>query len=240
MIFFTSLIVSIIVLSASAHEFASGSNPTPLIELFSSEGCSSCPPAEEQLAELTKNKDLWTKFVPINFHVDYWNQLGWVDPYSNAQFTARQHEYAKSWNVKTVYILAFVGNGSSLGATLNLKNFILTAASAQTPKLIIKIDKKLQAQISATNLDSKKDYILHMVLLGNGLVSKVTSGENKNHTLTQNFVVLNYQAKTLERTGKPNQFLLSGKIKPSRTAIAAWITEKNDMHPLQCLGGYLD
>ena len=54
-----------------------------LIELFTSQGCSSCPPAEKWLNQFIKDKELWEKYIPVAFHVDYWDYLGWKDPYSN-------------------------------------------------------------------------------------------------------------------------------------------------------------
>ena len=62
-----------------ATTFESGVTRTTLLELFTSEGCSSCPPAEKWLSQLKSNPDLWKKIVPIAFHVDYWDHLGWRD-----------------------------------------------------------------------------------------------------------------------------------------------------------------
>ena len=183
----------------SAKEFQSGENQVKLIELYSSEGCSSCPPAEDQLAKLTEHRGLWKAFVPINFHVDYWNRLGWTDPYSKAEFTERQRNYAKHWGVKTVYTPAFVSNGESLGPTLYFDEL----AGSPDTKNIIKLNLKADAlkssyavKLMATNLDAKKSYQVHIALLGNGLVSDVLTGENEGKKLTQNFVVLKYESKT--------------------------------------------
>ena len=65
----------------SAKTFSSGEQPVPLVELFTSEGCSSCPPAEHWLGELREEEGLWRDFVPVAWHVNYWDRLGWPDKF---------------------------------------------------------------------------------------------------------------------------------------------------------------
>src|SRR3954447_8070401 len=69
-------------------------NQASLLELYTSEGCSSCPPAERWFSALKNNPELWLKLVPVAFHVDYWDSLGWKDPYASKSYTDRQHAYA--------------------------------------------------------------------------------------------------------------------------------------------------
>src|SRR5207237_177518 len=75
------------VLRADNVVFESGPKKVQLLELFTSEGCSSCPPAEASLAQLVKDSRLWRAFVPIAFHVDYWDRLGWKDPFASSEWT---------------------------------------------------------------------------------------------------------------------------------------------------------
>ena len=91
--------------------FQSGDQQVNLVELYSSEGCSSCPPADKWVASLKTHKDLWQSFVPINFHVDYWDRLGWVDRFANQSFSQRQRRYAQEWQSGRVYTPGFVKNG---------------------------------------------------------------------------------------------------------------------------------
>jgi hypothetical protein len=91
------LLINIIGMPASpmpATTFESGEVQNSLIELFTSEGCSSCPPAEKWISALKSNQDLWKKTVPVAFHVDYWDRLGWRDRFAKPEFTSRQQHYA--------------------------------------------------------------------------------------------------------------------------------------------------
>jgi hypothetical protein len=80
--------------TAAKVTFESGETPTILLELFSSEGCSSCPPAEQWVSGLKNTPGLWRDIVPVVFHVDYWDGLGWPDRFASQQFTLRQRQYS--------------------------------------------------------------------------------------------------------------------------------------------------
>ena len=79
-----------------------------ILELFTSEGCSSCPPADRLLPQLASTG---ANIIPLSFHVDYWDRYGWKDPFSNASFTARQGEYAKQFKLESIYTPELVING---------------------------------------------------------------------------------------------------------------------------------
>src|SRR5205814_757208 len=87
-----------------ATTFESSDAQSSLIELFTSEGCSSCPPAEKWLSALKSSSDLWKKAVPVAFHVDYWDHLGWRDRFAKPEFTSRQQRYAAAWGGDSVSI----------------------------------------------------------------------------------------------------------------------------------------
>src|ERR1700720_1934718 len=100
-------------LAATGSEtvFESGPARVHLLELFTSEGCSSCPPTEGWIAQLKKDGGLWRDFVPLAFHVDYWDHLGWRDPFASKEWTARQYRYSASWKNDGVYTPGFVLDG---------------------------------------------------------------------------------------------------------------------------------
>jgi len=83
---------------------------TPVVvELFTSQGCSSCPPADAYLGELAARKDV----IPLAFHVDYWNYIGWTDPFATKQMTQRQKDYQRTLNQRYVYTPEMVVNGAA-------------------------------------------------------------------------------------------------------------------------------
>ncbi len=104
-------ILTAIVAQADDVVFESKPVKTHLIELFTLEGCSSCPPAEAWLSRLKDNSRIWQDFVPMAFHVDYWDHLGWRDPYAAKAWTARQYAYSARWNSSSVYTPGFVLDG---------------------------------------------------------------------------------------------------------------------------------
>src|SRR5436309_16121405 len=116
----TRLVAIILTLSTSflAHAadrtFESGPEQVRVLELFTSEGCSSCPPAEAWLSKLKAEPGLWKEFVPLAFHVDYWDRLGWRDPFAAKEWTARQYRYSDRWGGDRVYTPGFVLDGKEL------------------------------------------------------------------------------------------------------------------------------
>jgi hypothetical protein len=90
---------------------SSGSSHVELLELYSSEGCSSCPPADKWVSDLIGQPDLWRHFVPVVFHVDYWNNGSWKDGLSSSAMTQRQNDIANLWREPSVYTPGVVLDG---------------------------------------------------------------------------------------------------------------------------------
>lgn len=109
-----AVLAAMLVLAAS-HERAGATmelatDPDPVvIELFTSQGCASCPPADEYLGELAQRRDV----LALAFHVDYWNYIGWEDPFSSAEATARQHDYGQFFDLRAVYTPQMVIDGTT-------------------------------------------------------------------------------------------------------------------------------
>jgi len=215
---------------AADRVFESGPQKVHVIELFTSQGCSSCPPAEAWLSKLKAEPRLWKDFVPIAFHVDYWDHLGWRDPFASKEWTARQHEYAASWRSEGVYTPGFVVDGRE-----SQERSVPVSSTDKPGVLTIKLaSDRASAEFNPAN-GAAKDVDLHLAVLGFDLNTKPTAGENNGRNLRQDFVVLSLA----------NEKMLNGKAEiqlrvDSRAgAIAAWITLANQIEPIQAVGGWL-
>jgi hypothetical protein len=209
---------------------------THLLELFTSEGCSSCLPAEAWLSNLKNEPRLWQDFVPIAFHVDYWDHLGWRDPFASKVWTERQADYSARWKAESVYTPAFVLDGVAW------RNATLPPAATETPgvlKITINGERVMAAFRPATNAGRR--YEVHLARLGFALGANVTAGENNGRKLVHDFVVLGLTSEGMKSGMKELRFPpeSSKQAANSRSAIAAWVTQAGQIEPIQAVGGWL-
>jgi hypothetical protein len=220
----------------------SGYTRVELIELYTSESCSSCPPADRWFSDLKNSATLWKRFVPVAFHVDYWNQLGWKDNFSSEEMTKRQVDVARLW-----------GGGSGVytpGMVLNAKEWKewreLTPqqipASAEASKFSITLYRLPSGDVAVKvdGLHGDHPYVLKTAKLGMGLSSTVSSGENSGKLLRHDFVVLDWKQKTVNEKQAEAVFHFKDlSHKASHFAIAAWLEEVGNPTPIQAVGSYL-
>lgn len=223
---------------ATAQEFVSGNKQIPLVELYTSEGCSSCPPADKWLSSLKSHQDLFKGFVPLALHVDYWDYIGWKDPFASPEYSQRQRQYAHENNEATVYTPG-VRKAGEEWRTWRLWGEPTVDDSQNVGSLALEVTNN--GKFTA-NFDGDIHYSLQLniAVLGLGLETLVKRGENKGKTLKHDFVVLG-----LSRFVSVNATNWSGEIERPRLdankyAIAAWLSEKGSVKPLQAVGGYLD
>jgi hypothetical protein len=213
-----------------------------LLELYTSEGCSSCPPADKYLSELKSHPDLWNSFIPVAFHVDYWNYIGWTDRFSSPEYSARQRRYARSKNLKTVYTPGFLLNGEEWRSFFGLRKLSVNS-DEQVGILKLQInDIKLKAEYVPKEVLKNKELILNIAILGFDIKTDVRSGENHGKELKHDFTVLGYKTIPLYRNEKVYTVMteLPDIIETApRMAVSAWINKENDMIPLQAAGGFL-
>jgi hypothetical protein len=208
----------------------SGPQRVHLIELFTSQGCSSCPPAEAWMSKLKTEAQLWKNFVPIAFHVDYWDRLGWRDPFAAKEWTVRQNQYSANWKSDSVYTPGFVLDGREW-----LGRSVPSPASEKPGGLKLSIaNEKVIAEFGPTG-SGTKDLDLHVATLGFDLTTKVTAGENSGRNLKQDFVVLSLTNEKM--SGGKSEILLKSDSRVG--AIAAWVTAPNQLEPIQAVGGWL-
>jgi hypothetical protein len=218
----------------------SGNARVSLLELYTSEGCSSCPPAEAWLSALQDDPRLWKTLVPVNFHVDYWDNLGWQDPFDSPAYTDRQERLAARGG-STVYTPGFMLDGGEWTNWFNRRPLHLdtpTAAGALT--------------LTATGHLVSMHYVpqgraadglqMNVALLAFGVSMPVKAGENAGSELHHDFLVVGYVHGALSRTaaGFEGQLTLPTPVMGAqRYALAGWVSTESDPAPLQATGGWL-
>jgi hypothetical protein len=160
-----------------------------ILELFTSQGCSSCPPADKILGKLAASGELGGKAVlPLSFHVDYWNDLGWADPYSQAAWTQRQHQYASALGDTRVYTPELVVGGAAGMVGSNVASINTAIASADRPALLAPATTWSKTSVKITVAAPANADVL-VAVYENARSTKVARGENSGETLVNHNVV---------------------------------------------------
>ena len=220
----------------AGDEFLSSDHTTQLVELFTSEGCSSCPPAEERLAGLRTHPGLWKDFVPVAFHVDYWDRLGWPDRFARPEFTERQHAYASKWRASSVYTPCFVLGGREWRAPLPSSESV----SARPGRLMLSIANGSAEVSFEPSSPDVGPFVAEVALLGSEVVSSVRSGENAGRELRHEFVALGAVRIPLSGEGTfRGSARLPDDLAGKPSAAAAWVEADGSPVPLQAVGGWL-
>ena len=169
-----------------------GPNPV-VVELFTSQGCSSCPPADALIHEIAHDPALRGRVIPLAFHVDYWDRLGWRDPFSSAEWSQRQVRYARAMHLSSSYTPQAVVGGARefVGSNRAALNAALETASNVRPAGAIALTVRregntLVATIHAT-VPAGDDLLL--AVTEDAVTTKVQHGENAGRTLTSDAIV---------------------------------------------------
>ncbi len=229
----TFLLLSSITQATPFHLTSHSKQPI-LLELYTSEGCSSCPPAEKWLAKFKTNKKLWKEVIPMAFHVDYWDYLGWKDRFALTQNAQRQRQFVQQDLANATYTPEVLQNGKEWSRWQSFFSFL------QKPKINETIlDLKIAKTVTIHYSVPQKNLVVHVAILGFDLQQKIAKGENKNQTLMHQFVVLSHQ-KSITNQAKAD-FTLPIKVSTpaKRYGIVAWVEKKNKQQPLQAVGGWL-
>ncbi len=234
-------ILFINVLFAKNLEFTSGDNKISLVELYTSQGCSSCPLADRWLSKLKNDPRLFKEFIPIAFHVTYWNYIGWRDVFASKQNDNRQKNYAVNvWKNNSLYTPQFVVNAKEYRKWFDNKAFpTLKKQYAGNLKINIK-NNKIEINYFNKNIKNEK-IVLNIAVLGFGYDVNINEGENKNKTLHHDFVLLKHITKLEEIKNNRlnlNTELSSINYKNNKTAIVVWLSQYNS-NILQSVGGYI-
>ncbi len=177
-----------------------------IVELFTSEACASCPAADAMLARLERTQPIsGVRIIALEEHVDYWNQLGWTDPFSAPQFHARQNEYAVAAHVEDIYTPQMIVNGQVgfEGADVN-RAYEEIGRAAQPPVTSVDLSTALNTHdaqlidltVRVSNPKTAKlgEANLYLAVTESELVGHASGGENAGRTLRHSEVVRSFNA----------------------------------------------
>jgi hypothetical protein len=178
---------------------AAASNGVAVVELFTSEGCSSCPPADELLGKLVANSrakdapESARRVYALAFHVDYWDRLGWRDRFSNAAFSERQRQYASAAKSDRIYTPQMIVNGTTefVGSDAGAAKRAIAEAQSHAADVEVKLSRTVSnpdnAYAVAYDIDDvsrlPEGAVLNVALVERGLETAVKNGENGGRTL---------------------------------------------------------
>lgn len=205
--------------------------PVAVLELFTSEGCSSCPSADKLLPQLAK---LDSNIIPLSFHVDYWNRLGWTDPFSSSEYSERQRSYASQLNLESVYTPQLVVNGeyelvgsNRSNAETAIKKALKERSQVQIDISDVKIAGNRVSFISTVSGEYKKTDLLAAIVQKQA-TTKVRAGENGGATLSHINIV---RAFSTQAAAQKNTFQLTipDKLINNDWELVVYAQQKNDL-----------
>jgi hypothetical protein len=236
----SAAILALLVLSAGSAGAPAPRTPV-LVELFTSEGCSSCPPADALLGRLLREQPVPTAdIVPLELHVDYWDQLGWKDPFASRVYTDRQQAYARALGVDDVYTPQMVVDGRAgfVGSDQSEARKAITAA-ADRPHLPLHVSARgvgtavrVTVDLPAAPKGEEKIEVI-AALTEDDLASAVRRGENSGRTLQHAAVVRKLQplgALDLEAAVAEGQMAIDRAWKPDRMRAIVWLQGEKTRH----------
>jgi hypothetical protein len=217
----------------------SGAYTTALVELYTSEGCSSCPPADRWLSSLKS-----PHVVPIALHVDYWDYIGWKDPYAKREFSLRQRKLTQLQRLALVYTPQVVLQGRDFRgwgtAAFDAALARINARPAQAHialEITGRVREALEVRVAAEVFE-RREAALYLAAYANRLESSVTAGENRGRILRHDHVVLEWQGPfDLGRGPRQEQRLLPllPGVGPASSGVAAFVQDRRTGEVLQAL-----
>jgi len=247
-----TLLIALLALATGAAQATqcsarSAAATTALVELYTSEGCDSCPPADRWLSSLGARGYAPDRVVPIALHVDYWDYIGWKDPYARQAHSARQRKMAALARAAAIYTPQVLLQGRDFrdwhGTAFEQQVAAINARPARA-SIALALDVRsreafeVEARASLPTGVPATDLALYLGAYENKLVSEVTAGENRGRTLPHDYVVLQWigpldfkSAALVERRTLP----LLPKAIPANSGVVAFVQNKANGEVLQAL-----
>ena len=223
----------------SANGSEKNGKPVAVVELFTSEGCSSCPPADENLQRISELAVEGLNVIPLSFHVDYWNGLGWTDPFSQEGFSERQQDYAVAMKRKGVYTPQMIVNGvyefngaskdlsdKAIGLALDrvVRHSIdLKVADPGSGSVGLPLSYRVASLLSDAGDDS--EYVLNVAIVTDTETVDVPRGENGGRKLSHVWVVKSLETRPL-KDGTGTVEVDAALVQKNHTRLVAYVQSK--------------
>jgi hypothetical protein len=227
----------------------SGTKAVTLAELYTSEGCNSCPPADRWFSALSFSRD---QVLPLAFHVDYWDYIGWKDPFARPGWSERQRNRVARQGSRTVYTPQLMLNGRdartaflAAGADDRL-TAELRALAARPPRAALSLsavaaanDVEVNIRVAVSDPALLRHAALYIAVTENNLQSRVMAGENRGHLLRHDHLVRELQGPIDVDAGSTGEIRrrvpLDAAWKPADLEVAAFIEDPRNGEVLQAL-----
>ncbi len=224
--------------TVQAWTATSSTQQAQLVELFTSQGCSSCPPADRWLASFKSSNSLWQDIVPVAWHVTYWDYLGWRDPFASKHNDYRQRRIAALAGAGVYTPGVFLNRGewldwrrSSLGLPENHGKLVgILSAASEKGQIRVRFNPVVRIKLKAP--------IVELVFLRAGLSTPVKAGENRGRKLKHDFVAGELTRVPLEL--QQGHWIADFSLKPRKEseAVALWVLDRQGRY-LQATGSWL-
>jgi len=237
-------LLTIWLVAFSGMTLAADSRRVSLLELYTSEGCNSCPPADRWVSSLPRPQLVPGKLVVLAFHVDYWNYLGWTDRFSQRRFTNRQQAMVRVQNLRTAYTPQLLLNGRDYRRHVDLDRRVeQMATQTATYRLNLDIQRgretyAVRATATASDKVAPEPAEFYVAIYENNLTTEVRAGENRGEQLRHDYVVRTLIGPLAIQNGS---FSWSEKIaiardwKPGDLGVAAFVQSTRTGEVLQAI-----
>jgi len=230
------LFMMLVASSASAEIYTSSAHKVSLLELYTSEGCNSCPPAEAWLSRVYRQGFREGAVVPLAFHVTYWDYLGWKDKFSKKNYDRRQRKMVTQQGGRTVYTPQFFLNTKTVRSVSTLKSSLdrlsMQRAAVKIWSDVTSSPYDVVVEVRLERVDKHIDDILHVIVVPyeNDIASSIKAGENEGLETTHQYVARDLQSSLMSLKGSnKRQFYLKKKPKQKWDGVVVIVESNNEV-----------
>ncbi|SIM84346.1 DUF1223 domain-containing protein [Micromonospora cremea] len=225
---------------SQAQDVAPPNGGFAVVEMFTSQGCSSCPPAEEVLTEIERDARMRGQPVfALGFHVDYWDDLGWPDRFADAAYTARQEAYARAFGTGRLYTPQMVVNGTVEFVGSDRRRAATAIASGLTSATTTPLTLSVQDYAAGTGAGQRvvlgyeterppERGVLNVAIVERGLESEIARGENAGRTLRQDNVVRAFTSLGLDAERAQVELQAPPDLDPRQATVVGYVQNDGD------------